>query len=449
MPQIKLYAYEVESLPPVCMRCGAPCDDVVKKKFSWYPSWVWVLILANLIVVIIVASILTRRMTVLAPLCREHRNHWTLRSNMIVGGFFTIILAGAMGLLFGPNEFAGFLCLGMFGVLLLWVIVAIGSFETSIHPSEITDDGITLERVAPGFIDALEQQRESEPPVLRGIARAERASWAIPIALVLAFGCIIGLAGISVLGEKRTPVTAIDWNNQGLTHYHAGNYNQAIADFNQALQRDPNLTAAYHNRARTHFDQGAWDKAIADYGEVIRRQPASAEAYNLRGLALYGQGMFGKALDDFDVAIKLNATDGSLRANRALTYFYLEKDEEALADVQEALRLDARLANAYNCRGMIHDRRGEPDEAIVDYSEAIKLSPLDATLYANRGESHCRKKDFARSSADLNEALRLNPNLAIAYFYRSQMHAAMGDNDKAKADRDKAIQLDPRLKNSP
>src|SRR5437762_8797314 len=63
-------------LPPVCMRCGAEATVCKAKRFTWYPPWVNLLILAGLIPYAVVVAILTKRLTVSVPLCGRHRFHW-------------------------------------------------------------------------------------------------------------------------------------------------------------------------------------------------------------------------------------------------------------------------------------------------------------------------------------------------------------------------------------
>ena len=71
MATVRLYRDETEDfdLPAVCMKCGAPATTWKSKTFSWHPPWVYVLILIGLLPFAIVAMVLTKRRTILAPLC--------------------------------------------------------------------------------------------------------------------------------------------------------------------------------------------------------------------------------------------------------------------------------------------------------------------------------------------------------------------------------------------
>jgi hypothetical protein len=174
MSQIRLKLREADGrLPMVCMVCGEPATVVKTKKMSWYPRWVPVLILANILIFAIVAMILTKRARLQAPLCDSHKYHWTIRLVIL---WVSLFVAGMIGL-FGIIVFAllprqwqdnlgPFLCLGGVLVFIAWVIVLAIVQGTGVRPHEITDLDITLVGVCDEFIDAAEDA-ERERRALR------------------------------------------------------------------------------------------------------------------------------------------------------------------------------------------------------------------------------------------------------------------------------------------
>ena len=57
MPSVRLRREDARrgNLPKVCMVCGEPADGFQSKTMSWYPGWVFILLLAGLLPFIIVA----------------------------------------------------------------------------------------------------------------------------------------------------------------------------------------------------------------------------------------------------------------------------------------------------------------------------------------------------------------------------------------------------------
>jgi hypothetical protein len=177
MAQVRLDRYEVEEglLPALCMRCGAPATLTKTKTFAWHPKWIDTLIIVGLIlftplllVGVILAATMTKRMRVPVPLCEAHRNHWFSRALFIWGGLGVIALLGIGTFVFlltaGQQDetiqtLAGWMCGGAAVLALVWLIAAAIVQAGAIAPSEITDDRIALIRVSPAFVDALEQER--------------------------------------------------------------------------------------------------------------------------------------------------------------------------------------------------------------------------------------------------------------------------------------------------
>jgi hypothetical protein len=186
MATVRISRFEAAErlLPPVCMRCGAEATVLKRKAFSWHPSWVLVLLLAGLLPFLILALVLTKYMTIHAPLCEEHRNHWTWRSLFTWLGLTFFLILGIMAIIFsvqerGPGAAAvgGLLCLGTLIGGLGWLIAAAIIQLVGIRPTEITNRGMTLTNVSPAFADALEDERDMREEEDAYDRRPRRRDW--------------------------------------------------------------------------------------------------------------------------------------------------------------------------------------------------------------------------------------------------------------------------------
>lgn len=75
---------------------------------------------------------------------------------------------------------------------------------------------------------------------------------------------------------------------------------------------------------------GDYDEAIAAYNNAIKSSPDNVQAYNQRGICYLEKGLYDKAIDDFTVAFKHNPLLAEVLHNRSLAY--LRKGEKAKAD---------------------------------------------------------------------------------------------------------------------
>ena len=97
-------------------------------------------------------------------------------------------------------------------------------------------------------------------------------------------------------GRAGVNVAAV-YLQRGNAWFAKGDYDSAIADYGEAINRSPKFVDAYQNRGRAFFKPGDFDRADKDFSEAIRLNPKSTQAFNDRGLSLYNKG-------EFDLAIK-------------------------------------------------------------------------------------------------------------------------------------------------
>jgi hypothetical protein len=175
MATIRLGRYEVEEypMPPVCAKCGARAVVAPDKRFAWSPPWLAVLILLGalgLLLYIILALSLTRRMTVPLPLCERHRDYWRNRRLFIWGGLAVVVLFGiaaiALGIVLddrGITDSAILVTiLSTVGLFVAWLISAAVVQNVSIRCNEITDRAITVTGLSDEFVDAVREARRGE-----------------------------------------------------------------------------------------------------------------------------------------------------------------------------------------------------------------------------------------------------------------------------------------------
>jgi tetratricopeptide (TPR) repeat protein len=70
------------------------------------------------------------------------------------------------------------------------------------------------------------------------------------------------------------------YNNRGNAYAKKGQYDQAISDFNRAIEINPRYTMAYNNRGIVYRIKGRYDQAISDFNKAIGINPLDPEAYN-------------------------------------------------------------------------------------------------------------------------------------------------------------------------
>jgi tetratricopeptide (TPR) repeat protein len=155
------------------------------------------------------------------------------------------------------------------------------------------------------------------------------------------------------LGQKKTVLPY----EIGMECFGKGDYICAIAFLGAAISQDNKNLLAYYNRGVAYLKQGIqYDMAVRDFTEVINRSPFHFPSYVNRAAAK-------KELQDFEGT-------------------YLDCD--FVIDAGEFAPKEQRFY-AYAIRGDCNRERGRYSEAIIDYTNAIELNPKSSSTYYFRG----------------------------------------------------------------
>jgi Flp pilus assembly protein TadD len=95
----------------------------------------------------------------------------------------------------------------------------------------------------------------------------------------------------------------------GLELARQGRHDEAVSEFQHALQTGDNVAETYLALGESHDYLGRSEKAIKAYSEAVRINPDLTEAYRNLGLAYDRSGEFLKAIRMHMKAIRLRPRD--------------------------------------------------------------------------------------------------------------------------------------------
>ena len=83
-------------------------------------------------------------------------------------------------------------------------------------------------------------------------------------------------------------------------------FDNAIKDYNRAIQLEPDYAEVYNNRGTAYANKDEFDNAIENFDKAIQLQPDYVNAYHNRGTAYINKGEYNQAIKDFSKAIDLD-----------------------------------------------------------------------------------------------------------------------------------------------
>lgn len=212
----------------------------------------------------------------------------------------------------------------------------------------------------------------------------------------------------------RTPNDPNAYNIRGAALGKSGRYDDAIADFNRALQINPRFAQAYANRGLVYRLKGDDANALEDYNRALRVNPQYANAHIRRGNVYRRQNQLALALEDYNRAIQIDRTDPEAFHNRGLVYQAQKLHNFALEDFTTAIGLSPQAAPPYNARGESYLVTGDAQSALEDFNAAVSRDRGNAQAWYNQGVALQRLKRNKEAAAAFQKALSLNPSLPNA-----------------------------------
>ncbi len=237
----------------------------------------------------------------------------------------------------------------------------------------------------------------------------------------------------SLISEKdnQTPepknLSFMDYYQLGDIAYQQQDYKQAIANFTEALKKNPQYVKGYVNLGNARYNLNDYEGALANYNQALRLNDQEVKAYVNRGNVYYmladyssdPQQEYKQAIADFTTAINIDKNDVEAYIRRGIVRFEvtkyinnsLQEYQKSIADFTQAIKLNSSKLEAYFQRGLVHyqiaqyssNYVAEYKRAIADFTEALKINPRLAKVYLKRGMAYYELAQYGENGADKNQ----------------------------------------------
>lgn len=157
----------------------------------------------------------------------------------------------------------------------------------------------------------------------------------------------------------------------GLSSWKAGDPEQAIASFDEALRLDPQHRKSLLNSARVLLETSRPREALERVERAMAIEPLSGEGLRLLGRARYELKQIPEAIDAYQQAIALDERDGWAMNNLGLIYIQQDQSDAALPILARAVELRSGSPVFQNNLGTALERTGYFTAAKQAYEAAL------------------------------------------------------------------------------
>ena len=230
----------------------------------------------------------------------------------------------------------------------------------------------------------------------------------------------------------------------GLQYLRQGKMDEAIAQFQEAVEIKPGFVDGRDNLGIALMQKGNVDEAIVQFRKVLEIKPGYADACNSLGIALRRKGRVGEAITYYEMALRTNPDFTDARYNLGRALFDEGKVDEAIIQYQEALKIEPDYVDAHNNLGMALLQKGKVDEAAAHFQRALEIKPDDADAHFKLGNILRQKGRTEKAMAHFQKTLEINPDYADAHVNLGSILLQTGKVDEAIAHFQKALQFKPK-----
>ncbi|MBI4844391.1 MAG: tetratricopeptide repeat protein [Nitrospirae bacterium] len=221
------------------------------------------------------------------------------------------------------------------------------------------------------------------------------------------------------------------YNNRAVAYEYLGKNEEALRDYNNALALDPEYANAYFNRADFYEKRGELELALSDYTKAIDLKPGFARAYGNRARVKEALGRYDEAADDYRRSLKLDSFAPDVYFRLGSLYLNLGRFADAAEAFGKAVDINPKFIEAYGNRGTAYLNLGRRQEAIEDFGRVIGLAPDSAMAYINRGLAYAETGKAKEALNNYNMALKIEPSNAAAHYEKGKIYVSMNEREKA------------------
>ncbi len=197
---------------------------------------------------------------------------------------------------------------------------------------------------------------------------------------------------------------------KAMEYYLAGQWNEASEAFAALVVEYPKESFLQLLQGNISYSRGNLDQAVEEYQAAIEARPDFGNAYYKLGVCLYRMGRLKKALEAFKKVVELGDQSHAMASYFVgLIYFFLGDDESArdAFDSFRKLSPESMIANFYLAQLRIKHK--EFQAALELLNELVDVTPHFAEVHYMLGTVHYGLHNNTEAIQCFQRALELNP----------------------------------------
>jgi tetratricopeptide (TPR) repeat protein len=237
----------------------------------------------------------------------------------------------------------------------------------------------------------------------------------------------------------------VEHYNRGITLNSVADYEEAVKEFEKAVQVEPGYAKGHVNLGVTYSLLKEEDKAMAAFQKAVEVDPSEPEAWRNLGITYRNLKEYGKAAEAYEKMVELDPEDMDAAESLGEMYMMEKQYEKALGSF-------TKVAEANGEDPWVQFQIGSANFSLEDYeasaaayqkSAALAKTAGDMDLYRdamfNLSGSYLKLENFEGAVSTLQQLLAVektpdvHERLGQAYAKQGKTKEAMEEYEKAEA----------------
>lgn len=244
---------------------------------------------------------------------------------------------------------------------------------------------------------------------------------------------------ITLLAENESDVHA--WSMRGISLRRLGRYEEAIANYDRAIELKLDRHEAWHERGISMCEVGRYKEAIASFDRTIELKPDNYEAWYNRGVCLDNLERYKEAISSYEGALEYKPDLKEAWHNRGISLGKLARYEEAIASFDRAIEIQPDRDDVWYNRGIAQGNIGNYKDAIVSFDRAIEIQPSKYKAWYDRGVSLGLLGRYEEAIDSYTHFISIKPDEPEAWYGKGIAQGNLGKYKEAIDSFERTIEL--------
>lgn len=211
----------------------------------------------------------------------------------------------------------------------------------------------------------------------------------------------------------------------------AGNFEEAIATYTEAIDLDPSNHVLFSNRSAAYAKAGKYELALKDADQTIALNPTWAKGYSRKGSALSYMEKYMEAFEVYQKGLEIDPNNqalqqGQAEIRKAVLSQLMQgqpmdvdsapsprpdppkpKEQPKPAEPEEDLPENKKLANKSKQLGNDAYKKKDFEKALKHYTEAVQHDPTDITFYNNIAAVYFEQKEYEKCIKECEKGIEV------------------------------------------